>query len=84
MISRRTWPERHDHENAREAAELDRVRIWSITEDVVAFSAEVVLKEMGERRGAEETGDRLADGLKARFGFAETTLQISGVEGNGM
>jgi cobalt-zinc-cadmium efflux system protein len=59
-----------------EVAELNRVRIWSITEDVVAFSAEVVLNAGSETRDLEEAAKKLAAGLKSRFGFAETTLEI--------
>jgi cobalt-zinc-cadmium efflux system protein len=57
-------------------AGLDRVRIWSITEDVVAFSAEAVIEAGGEPVHAEDVGDDLSRRLKSRFGFAETTLQL--------
>lgn len=59
-----------------EVAELNRVRIWSITEDVVAFSAEAVLKAGDEPVQTEEVGEDCARRLKLRFGFAETTLQL--------
>ena len=59
-----------------EVAELNRVRIWSITEDVVAFSAEAILKAEHEILCTEETGENLSRCLKSRFGFAETTLQM--------
>jgi len=59
-----------------EIVEINRVRIWSITEDVVAFSARAVLKAGHEGRSREETGAKLAHELKSRFGFAETTLEI--------
>lgn len=59
-----------------DVAEVNRVRIWSITEDVVAFSAEVVLKPLNEPSDTEATAEQLARGLKSKFGFTETTLQM--------
>ena len=63
-----------------EVAELNRVRIWSITEDVVAFSAEAIVKTGDDPRRMETIGDDLARRLKSRFGFAETTLQLRAAE----
>ena len=60
-----------------EVAELNRVRIWSITEDVVAFSAEVILLGKTAPEHTEEVAENLTRGLKSRFGFTETTLQLS-------
>ena len=59
-----------------EVAELDRVRIWSITEDVVVLSAGILLKHGRESADTEATVHKLSRELKARFGFAETTLEI--------
>ena len=58
-------------------AGLNRVRIWSITEDVVAFSAEVVVGATPGAPPPANLANDLEEQLKARFGFAETTLQIS-------
>ena len=63
-----------------EVAELSRVRIWSITEDVVAFSAEAIVKTGDDPRRMETIGDDLARRLKSRFSFAETTLQLRAAE----
>jgi len=68
--------ERFALEACPEVAALHRVRIWSITEDVVAFSAEVAVNVCPEGSSTEETAEALAHALKARFGFAETTLEI--------
>lgn len=64
-----------------EVEELRRVRIWSITEDVVAFSAEVLVRGGRDGRHASETVRDVAEALKSRFGFAETTLQLRGRTG---
>ena len=63
-----------------EIEELERVRIWSITEDVVVFSAGVVLTHQRERADIEATVHKLSRELKARFGFAETTLEMRAIE----
>lgn len=63
-----------------EVAGLDRVRIWSITEDVVVLSAGVLLKHGNESGNTEATLQKLFRELKARFGFAETTLEMRGAE----
>jgi len=68
--------ERFALEACPEVAALHRVRIWSITEDVVAFSAEVVVNACPEGSNTEETAGTLARALKARFDFAETTLEM--------
>ncbi|NQU39540.1 MAG: cation transporter [Lentisphaerae bacterium] len=58
-------------------ASLDRIRIWSITEDVVAFSSDVVLSDdKKSQRAAAAIVEELAAGLKARFHFTETTLEL--------
>jgi len=58
-------------------ASLNRVRIWSITEDVVAFSAEVIVEEKeSSQHAAAAVIDELAAGLKAHFHFEETTLEL--------
>jgi len=62
---------------------LNRVRLWSIAEDVVAFSAEVVINACSEGGSAEETAENLARALKSRFGFAETTLEMKLAESKG-
>lgn len=62
---------------------LYRVRIWSITEDFVAFSAEVVVNARSEGRSAEGPAENLARALKSRFGFAETTLEMRLAESEG-
>jgi cobalt-zinc-cadmium efflux system protein len=54
---------------------LDRVRIWSITEDVIAFSAVVIMGDKEKDRPAMNVED-LAERLKAEFGFTETTLEL--------
>ncbi len=66
-----------------EVAELDRVRIWSITEDVVVLSAGVLLKHGNESGNTEATMQKLSRELKARFGFAETTLEMRVAEYEG-
>ena len=57
---------------------LDRVRIWSITEDVTAFSAVVIVGHKEKDRPAMTVED-LAERLKAEFGFTETTLELNQV-----
>lgn len=59
---------------------LSRVRIWSITEDVVAFSAEVVVPRSADPDSREALRNDLADQLRSRFGFTEITLELT-VEG---
>ena len=55
---------------------LDRVRIWSITEDVTAFSAAVVLRSDASGTDAQEIRGNLAERLRSHFGFTETTIEI--------
>jgi cobalt-zinc-cadmium efflux system protein len=55
---------------------LNRVRIWSITEDVVAFSGEAVLEAGVGASRSNEIAEGVARRLRAEFGFAETTLQM--------
>jgi cobalt-zinc-cadmium efflux system protein len=58
-----------------EVEALNRVRIWSITDDVAAFTAEAVLKGESET-GNAATLEKLSHRLRSAFGFAETTLEI--------
>lgn len=59
-----------------EIGELRQVRIWSVSEDVVVFSAVAVLAI--DRGSADTTRLResLARELKSRFGFTETTIEL--------
>ena len=50
---------------------LDRVRIWSITEDVTAFSAAVVLRSDASGTDAQEIRGNLAERLQSHFGFTD-------------
>lgn len=60
-------------------AEIDRVRIWSITENVVAFSAEIAPAGSVPLADIPDVKDELAGKLKSRFGFTETTLEVKTV-----
>jgi len=59
---------------------LSRVRIWSITEDVVAFSAEVLVPRSIDSGGLATLRNDLAGKLRSRFGFTEITLEITVAE----
>ncbi|AKJ64819.1 cation diffusion facilitator family transporter [Kiritimatiella glycovorans] len=56
---------------------LKRVRIWSITDDVTAFTAELVMAEGVRVTDCTEITDQLAKELRHRFGFSELTLQTT-------
>lgn len=57
---------------------LERVRIWSITEDITAFTAVVSIHPGHSRAECEQLLERLALRLRSQFGFTETTLQAGG------
>ena len=60
-----------------EVAELNRVRIWSITEDVIVFSAAIVVVPSVAACDLSTITDRIAVKLKTRFGFTESTLEVT-------
>jgi cobalt-zinc-cadmium efflux system protein len=56
-------------------AGLRRVKIWSITDDVVSATAEVMIAEGVDAGDYSDITGAVAAGLKARFGFTDLTLQ---------
>jgi cobalt-zinc-cadmium efflux system protein len=60
---------------------INRVRIWSITENVVVMSAEVVpAVKAAAVTTPTELQDALDEQLRERFGFTEITLQIAAAQ----
>ena len=57
-------------------AALDRVRIWSITDDIAACSAAIALLPDTSPQESEHIRTQLAEALRTKFGFTETTLEI--------
>ncbi|MFW6367049.1 MAG: cation diffusion facilitator family transporter [bacterium] len=53
------------------------MRIWSVAEDVKAFTAEVVPIADATDRELQAIRTELAEGLQDRFGFREMTLQMA-------
>lgn len=58
-------------------ASLNRVRIWSITEDVVAFSGEIVLSSAIPADRISSLRDEIAEKLRDHFHFTEITIEIT-------
>ena len=59
---------------------LGDVRIWSITEDVVSFSAKVVFRESASAEERAGIVGEMGKSLQEHFGFVETTIEATGAD----
>lgn len=61
--------------------QVNRMRIWSITEGISSFVAEVTVSNALAPAQSDAMLISMGDRLKQSFGFAETTLQIAAEDG---
>lgn len=61
-----------------EVSKIDRVRIWSITDDVTSLTAAIHLQPRADSQQpeAQDNLETLSAKLKDHFGFTETTLEM--------
>ena len=61
--------------------QVNKMRIWSITEGISSFTAEVTVSNSLAAEQSHAMLVSMEDRLKQSFGFAETTLQIAAEDG---